>query len=163
MTSCSEQGVQGLFLSASTWGQAGVKMSAPEPPVGRFLTRLLPRAVGHPRKLNCHLSGSSLTLAKIVGREWKFMNPDGRLNFSGCLTLRLPKRDLLRKDREKERLGMARQSLKKQSSYCVDVCSCFAAGGTAQKPILRGVKSCVFLSHAGVPPSSSAGKRGPGL
>ena len=97
-------------------------MSAPEPPVGRFPTRLLPRAAGHPRKLNCHLSGSSLTLAKIVGREWKFMNPDGRLNFSGSLTLRLPKRDLLRKDKEKERPDMARQSLKKQSSYCVNFC-----------------------------------------
>ena len=58
-------------------------MSAPEPPVGRFPTRLLPRAAGHPRKLNCHLSGSSLTLAKIVGREWKFMNPGGSSNFSG--------------------------------------------------------------------------------
>ena len=58
---------------------------------------------------------------------------------------------------------MAQQSLKNQLSYCiVSLCSCFAAGGTAQKPIPWGDKRCVFLSHAGVPPSSSAGKRGPG-
>ena len=75
-------------LSASTWRQAGVKMSAPESPVGRFPTRLLPRAVGHPRKLNCHLSGSSLTLTRIVGREWKCINPGGgRWNFCGSPTV----------------------------------------------------------------------------
>ena len=78
-------------------------------------------------------------------------------------TLRLPKRDLLRKDKEKERPTIARQSLKKQSSCCANVCSCFAAGGTAQHRSREGSEDVCFGAMPGSPLSEARGKRGPGL
>ena len=55
---------------------------------------------------------------------------------------------------------MAQQSLKKQSSYCVTGCSCFAEGGTAQNRSHGGSRDVCLRAMAVVLLWRSAGKWG---